>query len=119
LTLEYRPAAPQEEEYQILINGKSVIGIEEKEGTRGINLKQPLEEEDFILALEEVHARVYGKAYKPLKLSLSKELLEKRRVERESAPAVILPQKNATEIKSTDRAILLPDFKADTTIISP
>jgi len=119
LTLEFRNATPEEKDYQILINDQSEISVADKEGTRTIDFRQNLKEEDFILALESVHEKIYGKVNKPLKLSLSKEILEKRRQQQEAAPAVILPEKGAAEIDSAGKTIILPDFKADTTVISP
>lgn len=119
LTLEFRQGTPDEGDYQILINDQSEVNLQTGEDQRRIDFRQTLKEEDFILALESVHAKIYGKASKPLKLRLSKELLEKRRQQQEAAPPVILPEKGAAEIKATDKAIILPDFKADTTIISP
>jgi len=119
LTIEFAQASPEEGEYQVLINDQSEISIEDKEGRRSIDFKKSLKEEDFIQALESVHAKIYGEAGKPLKLNLSKELLEKRRQQQEDAPPVILPEKGAAAIKATDKAIILPDFKSDTTIISP
>jgi hypothetical protein len=119
LTIEFRQPTPGEQEYQILINGQSEVVIETEEGQRKIDLQQAFKSEDFILALENIHAQTYGQVSSPLKLSLSPEALEKRRLAQEAAPAVILPKKNASEVKLGERAILLPDFKADTTIISP
>lgn len=116
LSIEFRHANPGEPEYQILINGQSEIAIGSGNGQRKIDFKQTFKTGDFIAALEGFHAQVYGQVSKPLKLSLSPETLEKRRLERESAPPLILPAKSANEIKSGDKAILLPDFKADTTI---
>jgi hypothetical protein len=118
-TLEFRNAAPDEESYQVLINDQSEISIADKEAPRKIDFRQSLKEEDFILALESVHEQIYGKGNKPLKLRLSKEILERRRQQQEAAPAVILPEKGAAEIESAGKTIILPDFKADTTVISP
>ena len=119
LTLEFRQGTPDEGDHQILINGQSEVDLQTGGEPRRIDFRQTLKEEDFILALESVHAKIYGNGSKPLKLRLSKELLEKRRQQKEAAPPVILPEKGAAEIKATDKAIILPDFKADTTIISP
>lgn len=119
LTVEFRPCEPLEEEYQILINEQSRINVTKNDESQVINFKKEVIEEDFILALESVHAQVYGQVEKPLKLSLSENVLEKRRLHEESAPPVIIPEKKAAEVKAGGKAILLPDFKADTTVISP
>lgn len=119
LTLEFRHGAPEEGNYQVLINDQSEISVADKDGLRLIDFKQTLKEEDFILALENVHEKTYGKATQPLKLNLSKEILEKRRRQQEAAPPVIVTEKGASEVKANDKTIILPDFKADTTIISP
>ncbi len=119
LTLEFRQGSPEEGNYQILINDQSEISVDKKEGPHNIDFRQTLKEEDFILALETVHAEIYGEASKPLKLGLSEEILAKRRRQQEAAPPVILPGKSSAEVNASDKAILLPDFKADTTVISP
>lgn len=119
LTLEFRQGSPEEGSNQILINDQSEISVADKEGLRNIDFRQTLQEEDFILALETVHTQIYGEVSQPLKLRLSKEILEKRRLQQEAALPLILPEKGASEVKANDKTIILPDFKADTTVISP
>jgi len=118
LTLEFRQGSSEEGDYQILINDQSEISIGDKESPRNIDFRQSMKEEDFILALETVHAKIYGGVSKPLKLSLSKEILERRRLQQEAALPSIVPEKGASEMNAKDKTIILPDFKADTTVIS-
>ncbi|MFA6930880.1 MAG: hypothetical protein WCT05_11175 [Lentisphaeria bacterium] len=116
LIVDFRPKlASEKEEYQILINDQETLSI----GNKTINFQENLKEKDFILALEYMHAQHYGKVQKPLKLKLSEGLLEKRRKAEEAALPTVVSGKGAVHSKTSDKAIILPDFKADTTVISP
>lgn len=116
LIVDFRPKLASETgEHQILINDHETLSI----GDKTINFQENLKEEDFILALEYMHAQHYGKVPKQLKLKLSEGLLEKRRQAEEATLPTVVSEKGAAHIKTSDKAIILPDFKADTTNISP